>query len=61
MPTTIRINIAKEDDRAIVAGILAKNGYAVKGVKDYKTTKDGKIGKTLGFFLVVGEVEQAQW
>lgn len=61
MSRTIKIKIAKEEDRETMAGILAKNGYGVKCAKDYKTTRDGKQGKAMEYFLVIEGTEDAQW
>ena len=61
MSHTIKIKIAKEEDRETLAGILAKNGYGVKCAKDYKTTRDGKPGKAMEYFLVIENAEEATW
>lgn len=49
----VRIQIAREDDREKVGGILIKNGIAVAPMKDYRLTKDGKKSNSLQYFLVV--------
>ncbi len=42
-----RVKIAKEDDRITVAGILIKNGYTVKAIRQ----KRGKANSTYEHFL----------
>ena len=61
MSRTIKIKIAKEEDRETLAGILVKNGYGVKCAKDYKTTRDGKQGKAMEYFLLIENAEEAIW
>lgn len=61
MSHTIKIKIAKEEDRETMAGILAKNGYGVKCAKDYKTTREGKVGKAMEYFLLIENVEEGVW
>lgn len=61
MNRTIKIKIAKEEDRETLAGILAKNGYGVKCAKDYRITRDGKQSKAMEYFLLIENAEEAAW
>lgn len=49
----VKIQIAKEDDREKVAGILVKNGIAVAPVRDYAKTKSGQQAKNIITYLVI--------
>ena len=53
----VRIPINREEDRATVAGILAKNMIQVTPVKAYKTTASGKKSTAMQYCLVI-EVEE---
>lgn len=61
MIRTVKLKIAKEEDRETIAGILAKNGYGVKCAKDYKLTREGKPGKAMEYFLLIEDAEDTQW
>lgn len=57
---TVKLRIEKEDDRRIVAGILAKQ-HGVKFGSDYKTTAAGKKSTAKEYFLLVDGVEEGAW
>lgn len=60
--TTIKLRIAKEEDRQTVAGILAKAGYGVKFGSEYKiNAATGKRSTSKEHFLLVESVEEAEW
>ena len=49
----VKIPIAKEDDRQILAGILVKNMLPVTPVRDYYTTAKGTKSTSMQYYLIV--------
>lgn len=52
----MKIEIYREEDRLIVAGILVRNGYRVCQMKEKKTPN----GKTVVYMLDAEKVKEAQ-
>jgi len=58
---TVLVNIAKEEDRAVVAAILFKNGYPVAPVKDYKRKADGTKSTAVQYSVAIKDAEVTEW